>query len=322
VDLSVIIVSWNTAGLTVECVRTVERAWQTVRGECLVIDNGSSPEDFKRLSDALPGDQLIRNETNRGFAAAVNQGLRRSRGRHVMLLNSDAFVAAGTLQHLVEFLDANPRVGAVGPQVLHPDGSVQGSARGFPNALSAFFGRQALLTRYFPSNPLSRRNLPALGHTLSVPMAVDWVSGACLMMRREAVEDVGYLDERFFMYWEDADLCWRMRQRGWEVIYDPRVRVVHLVGASSDGALLRCTVEFHRSAYRLYRKYVTRRTAHPLNLVAAAGLTARALVLMSTRSVARLLARARPDDARVTKPPDLEGFDHPLPPPQLPAKER
>jgi hypothetical protein len=296
VDLSVIIVSWNAVDLTVESVRSVERELLAVAGECIIVDNASA--DVDRLAEALRGHQIIRNERNLGFAAAVNQGLRRSRGRHLLLLNPDAFLGPDTLRHLVDFLDANPKVGAVGPQILHPDGRVQGSARGFPDALSALFGRRSLLTRYFPRNPLSRRNLPALTDVPRDPISVDWLSGACVMIRREAVGEVGDLDERFFMYWEDADICWRLRQGGWEVIYDPRVRVVHQVGASSDRAVLRSTVEFHRSAYRFHRKHLTGHAAHPLNLVAAAGLTARALVLMATRSTARLLASARSGGAR------------------------
>ena len=320
-DLSVIIVTWNTADLTIECVRRVERELGALSGECLVVDNGSAPEDVTRLSAAIGGSRLIRNADNVGFAAAVNQGLRLSRGRHIVLLNSDAFLGAGALRHLVDYLDANPEVGAVGPLVLHPDGRVQGSARGFPDALSAFFGRRALLTRYFPRNPLSRRNLPALGHATREPMRVDWLSGACVAMRRAAVEEVGGFDERFFMYWEDADICWRMGQRGWQMIYDPRVRVVHLVGGSSERAVLRCTVEFHRSAYRFYRKHLTGRTAHPLNLVAAGGLTARALALVAARLAVRFGGRTRSEGAAPTRVPEAEGPDVPVQPPPLPVQE-
>jgi GT2 family glycosyltransferase len=288
------VVNWNVAEAATRCLRAVARELATVSGECIVIDNASFTGDVAGLGDACPEADIVRNPRNVGFAAAANQGVRRGRGRYVLLLNPDAFLGEGTLRHLVEYLDAHPVVGLVGPRILNPDGSLQGSARGFPGPLTAFFGRSSILTRLFPGNALTRRNLPALSPMPrgpmpvdQMPMPVDWVSGGCVMIRREAFEQVGGFDEQFVMYWEDADLCWRLHQAGWQVWYDPRVPVVHTVGASSEQALTRCTIEFHRSAYRIYRKQVTGRAWHPMNGVAAVGLTIRASLLLAARLARR-----------------------------------
>ena len=286
-DVSVIIVNWNTATLLAECLAAVTRELATVTGECIVVDNASAPADLEILRRQCPDGALVTNPRNIGFAGGVNRGVRRSRGRYLMLLNPDAFLGEGCLRHLVGYLDASPQVGIVGPQILDPNGTVQGSARMFPGPLTAFFGRTGFFTRHFPSNPASLREIPALAPQVVQPISVDWVSGACLLIRRRALEEVGDLDEQFFMYWEDADLCWRMRQRGWQIMCDPRVRVVHCVGASSRQTPFRSTFEFHRSAYRLYRKHVTGRAWHPLNAAAAAGLLLRACGIMVTLSVSR-----------------------------------
>jgi GT2 family glycosyltransferase len=244
------------------------------------VDNGSEREDLEGLCQAFPQVAIIINSRNLGFARAANQGIQRSQGRYLMLLNPDALLTAGSLGHLITYLDAHPQVGIIGPRVTNTDGTIQGSARAFPGLLTAFFGRTSFFTRYFPRNPISRRHMPALNSQLDRPQPVDWVSGACMVIRRRLVEEVGGLDERFFLYWEDADFCWRIQKSGWQVVYDPRVSVIHQVGVSSRQAPFRSLVAFHRSAYRLYRKHVTGSAWHPFNVVAAAGLSLRALGLI------------------------------------------
>ncbi len=143
----------------------------------------------------------------------------------------------------------------MGPQILDRDGSVQGSARAFPTPLTGLFGRSSFLTRFFPNNSLTRKNILTTRSDCKTPMEVHRVSGACMVVRRKAVDDVGLMDERFFLYWEDADWCKRMRDKGWKVVYFPRASVVHYVGVSSAQAFMRSTVEFHKSSYRLFDKY-------------------------------------------------------------------
>ena len=174
---------------------------------------------------------------------------------YVVLLNPDTTVQDGLFKSAVAFMEENPEVGILGPRILNADGSIQGSARGFPTPLTAFFGRNSLLTRVFPSNRITRENILTTKSDGKTPMEVDWVSGACMLVRREAVEDVGLMDERFFMYWEDADWCRRMLQKNWKVSYFPQASILHYVGVSSGHLLFRSIFEFHKSIYWLFHKY-------------------------------------------------------------------
>jgi GT2 family glycosyltransferase/glycosyltransferase involved in cell wall biosynthesis len=284
-EVSVIVVNWNVGPILVDCMRAVAKELTTVDGDCIVVDNGSARGDMDPVRHEFPSVPIIANARNLGFARAANQGIRESRAPYVMLLNPDAFPMQGTLEHLVRFMDRHPEVAVVGPHITNTDGTAQGSARAFPGLWTAFFGRTSFLTRYFPRNPWSRRHIPVLGARGDAPLAVDWVSGACMLIRRQAWEEIGGLDEAFFLYWEDADFCWRARNAGWEVVYDPRVSVIHSVGASSRQAPIRSTVAFHRTAYRLYRKHVTRSAWHPMNAVAMGGLLAHACALIVSKTL-------------------------------------
>jgi GT2 family glycosyltransferase len=155
---------------------------------------------------------------------------------------------------LADYLDAHPEVGAVGAKLLNEDGSIQPSARRFPDLSTAFGGRTTWLTRLVPDNALTRRNL-LTGDHVTEPTLVDWVIGACLMVRRRDFDAVGGMDEGFFLYWEDADLCRRLAGRGLATVYHPGVSVTHLYGRSSRLAADRSLVAFHRSAYRYFRKH-------------------------------------------------------------------
>ena len=221
--LSIVIVNWNTASLVMDCLRSLLQAPAAIPLEVVVVDNGSTDDSVARITAAWPQVRLIRNPDNRGFAAANNQGIAASTARVVLLLNSDTQIPAGTLERLVSFLDAHPGAAACAPQLRSADGSVQPFAfGGDPTPLY-----------------LSRRRWFALfGRSLhdwntDLVQEVDWVSGACLMARREAIEQVGPLDETMFMYFEDNDWCLRFRRRGWKVFYVPDVSITHLGGRSA-----------------------------------------------------------------------------------------
>jgi hypothetical protein len=198
---------------------------------------------------------LKRHGVNKGFARAANEGIKDSTSRYILLINPDTYATNGFLLPIVQYMEDNQDVGIVGPRITNKDGTVQGSARSHPTLLTALFGRSSLLSKWFPGNPVTRRNLIDRCCDGSHPIEVDWVSGACMVVRREAINDVGLLDERFFMYWEDADWCRRMRDRGWKVMYFPQSSVVHFVGGSSERLRVRSILEFHKSAYRLFDKY-------------------------------------------------------------------
>ncbi len=250
----IIIINYNSSAALAACLESVCGAHTRKTAGVLVCDNGSreSPEAIvARFSEI----DFFRNPHNIGFARAVNTALKRTHSRYAVILNPDTVIQEGFFQSVMSYMEANPRVGVLGPRVLNSDGSVQGSARSFPTAGTAFFGRTSLLTKLFPKNPLSRKNVLTGRCDGKTPMPVDWVSGACMIVRRKAIETVGLMDERFFMYWEDADWCRRMRQDGWQVVYFPQATVIHHVGQSSRTRLLGSELDFHVSAYRLFSKY-------------------------------------------------------------------
>ncbi len=221
-----------------------------------VIDN--SPDGVpKSIKTAFPTVIFQENFKNLGFAKGVNQALNLSKAPYICLLNPDTEIKGPLLQQFHSFFQKHPRAGVVGPLILESDGSVQGSARSFPRIATAFFGRTTLLSRLLPNNPISKKEVIKDFHGKE-PIKVDWVSGACMGIRSEAVKDVGLLDERFFLYWEDCDWCTRFRQKGWDVFYLPTAGpVVHHTGLASKHAKWLSNYHFHRSAWLLYNKYDT-----------------------------------------------------------------
>jgi GT2 family glycosyltransferase len=255
--IDVVIINYNSTAFILRCIDRLYVALDGIDATIFVQDNAS--EDFvERITEVFPEVRLWRSPFNMGFAKAVNEALKRSDAPFILILNPDTYMDNGFFKPVLDFLEENQDVGIIGPRILNPDGSVQGSARAYPTPLTAFFGRASVMSKWFPNNPITARNLPSRRSDGVTPMDVDWVSGACMVVRREAVNMVGLLDERFFMYWEDADWCRRMWEKGWRVVYFPRASIVHFVGGSSEQLMLRSILEFHKSVYRLYEKYNTR----------------------------------------------------------------
>jgi GT2 family glycosyltransferase len=218
----------------------------------------------------FPRVRLIQNPDNRGFSAANNQGIKQTRGKYVLLLNSDTLVLAGALAAMSEFMDQHPESGAVGCQLLCADGRIQISAGGEASlGIARVLVRLSGLTRLVQGDRVRRflrRYLGfALGSTLRAclepyatdesPLEVDILSGACLMLRREAIEKVGLLDERFFMYLEDLDYSLRLRNAGWKLYYLPAVSITHLVGQSSGGRMRQHSARAYESLFYFYLKH-------------------------------------------------------------------
>ncbi len=250
----IIIVNYNSTDYLLKCLATVIDSLGEFPASIYVQDNHSQdcPE---RISSRFPEVRVELNPENLGFAAAVNQAIRLGTSPYVILLNPDSLMEPGFFEAVAPYLERHPSVGIVGPKILDGDGSIQGSARSFPTPLTAFFGRKSLFTRLFPENRITNANVLTNRCDGVTPMEVDWVSGACMIVRREAIEQVGMFDERFFMYWEDADWCRRMWDGGWKVVYFPLSRVIHYVGVSSNQLMLRSLFEFHKSVYLLFDKY-------------------------------------------------------------------
>ena len=224
-DVSVVVVNWNTAHMLQRCLASLEAERGTAGLEVIVVDNGSTDGSQGLVLKTFPQVQLIANKENKGFSIANNQGVAASTGRYVFLLNSDTEVEAGSLRALIEYGDANPSAGIIGPQLLNFDGSLQPSGRRFPTPLSTvatLFGVERLMGR------------PSYGTrcSYSMPAVVDEVSGAAMVVRREAIEKVGGLDESFAWGYEDVDLCRRVQQAGWRVHYFPGAKIKHEWGGS------------------------------------------------------------------------------------------
>ncbi len=254
IALSVVIVNWNVRDLLRRCLLSLNLGAPTsdLGLETIVVDNGSTDGSAQMVRDEFPVVRLITNAENRGFTAANNQGIAVAQGRYVMLLNPDTQVIGDALSTMLSFADAHPDVGVVGPQLLNPDGSVQSSRRRFPTLTTGFF-ESTWLQPFAPRRLLDRyyiRDQPD-DQTLDV----DWVDGAALLARREAIAQVGLLDEGFFMYSEELDWCRRFRQHGWRVVYLPTAQIVHHRGKSSEQAATARHIHFQTSKVRYFRKY-------------------------------------------------------------------
>lgn len=250
---AVVIVNYRSYDELSRCAASLE----SHRGhldDAVVIDHESNLAAAERIMSRFGWLRVVERSTNEGFAAGVNLGAKLTRAPFLLLLNPDCVVTADAIASLIEYASRHPDAGVTGPRIVNADGSVQGSARRFPGLTTAFAGRSSWLTKRFPRNPLSRRNLPAL-EANGQARDVDWVSGACMLVRREAFEQVGGMDERFFLYWEDADLCRRLLQKGWRTTYFPGATVVHAGGRSSIHAYRESLEAFHASAFFLFRKH-------------------------------------------------------------------
>jgi len=247
-DLSIIIVNWNTKEYLLPCLREIFERGQGMSREVILVDNGSKDGSGDEVKKAFPSVHVIQNEENLGFAKAVNQGLKNSSGRYILLLNPDTQVKNGATERLVSFMDACSDAAVAGAQLLNADGSKQNSIANFPSLASELLNK-SLLRWLFPKKfPGKRRNY-------SEPFEVDSVIGACMMVRREAMKQVGLLDEDYFLFLEETDWCYRMRKAGWKVYHVPQAEVYHSQGKSVEKEKKRAKVEYYRSRNLFFKKH-------------------------------------------------------------------
>jgi N-acetylglucosaminyl-diphospho-decaprenol L-rhamnosyltransferase len=251
--VSVLVVNYRAYDELARCLESLV-PWLADDVEGIVVDHGSAPERAAAISRSFPSVRLLPTSANPGFAAGVNRAATYATGRYLLLLNPDAVMTENVCRSLASWLDARAAIGVAGPLIRDQDGSIQASARRFPGISTVLGGRSTALTRFWPGNPLSRHNL-LTGPGVRTPRQVDWVSGACLMTRREAYDKVGGLDEGFFLYWEDADYCRRVGQAGWQTWYHPGMTVTHLAGRSSAHVPGPSRTAFYDSVYRYFRKH-------------------------------------------------------------------
>jgi N-acetylglucosaminyl-diphospho-decaprenol L-rhamnosyltransferase len=263
VALSVVIVSYNTREHLRRCLQCVERS-EGLALETFVVDNASDDGSADMVAEEFPEVQLVRSDWNGGYAYANNLALRQAVGPYLLLLNPDTEFGPEALADMVRYLDRHQEAAAAGPRIVLPDGQLDlACRRGFPTPEVAFY-RLFGLSHLFPhSKRFGRYNLTYLDP--DVETEVDSVVGAFMLVRREAMEQVGLLDEDFFMYGEDLDWAYRMKEQGWTIRYNPAVSVVHQKGASSRQRSQRTTVAFYRSMHLFHAKHFRARTFRPLN---------------------------------------------------------
>jgi N-acetylglucosaminyl-diphospho-decaprenol L-rhamnosyltransferase len=285
IDLSVIVVNWNTRDLLTQCLGSVYGTLKDLSFEVIVVDNASSDGSVETVKNDFPQVQIIANAENVGFVRANNQVIAISRGRYVLLLNSDTQVLPGSLDRTVHFMDAHPGAGIVGVRLLNPDGTFQASYTPFPTLWREFLILSGL------GRWLIRPTFPSYG-----PQAdkgerriMGYVEGAYVVARRKAVEQVGKLDERIFMYAEDVDWCYRFHRAGWEVWYLPQAPIIHYGGQSTKKRWGRMEAELYRSRLYFFRKHYNKRSAFCLKALVYALTVTKMLV----HSLLRFLTNGR-----------------------------
>ena len=307
-SLDVVIVNYNSTPQLLQCIRSLLRAREGVSLNIYVQDNASPKGDLSVVTKNFPEVDLTRNNRNLGFAKAVNRAIKDGNAPYVLILNPDTLVLPGLLGATLGYMENHPEVGVLGPRILDSDGVVQGSARSFPNLLTALFGRKSILSKIMPQNPITRENILTGRSDGMNPMEVDWVSGACMLVRRDAINNVGPLDERFFMYWEDADWCRRMWRKGWKVIYFPEAAMIHHVGVSSESNIFQSVFAFHRSIYQLFDKHAEGWNIYLKPLVFW-GLLYRFFFVFSSQLARKKLIKIEPFPVRKKEPIKLRPED-------------
>ncbi len=249
-DVSIILVSWNTRELLLGCLESLPAAVGTLRADVWVVDNGSADGSVMAVRERFPLVQLIENNGNPGFAAANNQAITASTGRYTLLLNSDTIAEPASIEQLVRFADRQPSAGIIGARLLNPDGSFQASFADFPSLRSELLSVTGIGPRLFG------RWYPNYGPRRSqAARRVDWIQGACMLARRSAIERAGLMDEQYFMYNEETDWCMQMWRAGWEIWYLPEAQIVHYGGQSTRQVRHAMVQALYRSKVRFFRKH-------------------------------------------------------------------
>ncbi len=256
-DVSVIVVSYNGRDYLRRSLRSVFDHTRERDFEVIVVDNASQDGSADMVAAEFPSVRLVRRSRNAGLSAALNEGIRLSGGEMIVLMNPDTQLRDDAFAAMARYLRDHPEVGILGPRILDDDGSLQLSCRRFPSLSVAVFNRYSLLTRLLPRNRFSARYLMTDFDHGSVA-EVDWLSLACWMAPRRVFDEVGFLDEGYFLYSEDADFCQRIRRAGRRAVYFPEVSVTHHIGHSTSTVPNRSVIERHRSMWRYYGKYMRR----------------------------------------------------------------
>ena len=277
VRISIIIANYNARDLLEDCLNSIYQQDSRYPFEVLVVDDHSSDDSFEMVKTRFPQVRAYRNMANVHSATSNNRMFNIAKGRYLFLLNNDTIVKAGAVDALIDFMEAHPEVGCAGSKLLNEDGSIQESVKSLPNVRSAFFGARSYAYRWFPNNIFSKRELLHLSEDVGVPFKAGYVSSAAMLIRRDIVQAVGYLDSRL-SYHVDADYCARIWKAGWNVVYVPQSVIIHLNHRGgtlvSPRRRLKSVVEFHRGTWIFFERHMMRSYWHPVTWLIAAGLAA------------------------------------------------
>jgi GT2 family glycosyltransferase len=282
VDVSIIIVNWNTRELLQGCLRSIYKQTRDINYEIIVVDNASTEGSVEMVKKKFPQVILVENSQNLGFARANNIGIRSSKGRYICLINSDVIVLDDCIKNLMSFMDEHPATGMIGPRILNPDRTFQPSCRHLPtiwNNLCQSLG----LNHLFPKSPFFSYWIMDYWNHDSV-RSVDALSGCFWMVRRKSLNEVGLLDEDFFIYGEDLDWCRRSHQVGWDIVFYPMAEAIHIGAASSNNTPIRFYLEMQKADLQYWRKHHGK--------IGKAGYTAVILLRNALRVFARALQYA------------------------------
>lgn len=258
-DISIIIVNWNTKDLLRNCLNSIYGTVQGIALEIIVVDNASHDGSVAMLREEFPQVTIIENTTNRGFGAANNQALCIMNGRYALLLNTDTILTKNAVYELFSFMEAHPDAAMACGQLLNADGSKQNSIASFPTLWTLFLNT-SLLEYLLPKSYPSKR------YDYKGPIEIDSGIGACLMVRKQAIDEVGMFDERYFFFFEETDWALQMKTAGWKIYHVPSAFIYHLQG-QSIGRDIRSRIEFYRSRYQFFRKWKGRSHYQLVSLV-------------------------------------------------------
>ncbi|ODS30253.1 MAG: glycosyltransferase family 2 [Candidatus Scalindua rubra] len=248
VDISFIIVNWNTRDILIDCLNSIYKTVRDIDFEIYVVDNNSTDGSQEATKKNFPEVKLIENKTNTGFAHANNQALNIMQGRFAVLLNTDTILQEEAIKNLLTFMNDSPGAGIAGAQLLNEDGSKQNSIDNFPSLETEIFNKSILRI-------ISPNKYPSKARNYNSPIEVDSVIGACMMVRKEAMDEVGFFDEDYFIFLEETDWCFRMHKKGWKVYHVPDARVFHISGHSKKKTPWESQIEYYKSLYKFFRKY-------------------------------------------------------------------
>ena len=278
VDVSISIVTWNAKDYLQKCLNSIYENIGNITFEIIVVDNASTDATVSMVKTQFPSVILIENKNNLGYGSANNQAIKISKREYILILNPDTIIFNDSIQRLVEFLDQNPKVGAVGPKIVNPDGSIQFEcARNFPTPITEFYVLTTLYKRFPKSKIFGKYLMSYWNH--NDQREVELLAGACFLIRRKVFDEVGLFDENFFMYTEETDLFYRIKQKGWKVYYFPSAKIEHLWGKSTEQLPYAMAVEARRTMELFFEKHYGLLAAIVHRLIVA--VTALCLVICS-----------------------------------------